>query len=437
MASLIHPSSSESTTSQLDLFSVPPSQTSLDDGIFTEYHPVSVLTSTGPVEFSISAENSNYIDLENSFLYVRANVTQANGNALAADVEIAPECNFLHSLWSQVDVFLNGTLVTPSNTNYPYRSYIENLLSFGTEAKTSQLSSVLWHRSTSGHFDTRGANNVGYTKRKTLAAQSKEIDMIGRLHLDLCFQNRYLLSGVEVRLRLIRSKDTFCLHGNQDLGESKVCLKEVCLYVHKVKPNAAIQLAHAKALQNSSAKYPLRRVEIKSFTIPSGNRSINKENLFLGQLPTRIVIGLVDNDAYNGVIEKSPFNFKHHNINFMCLYKDGVQIPSKPLTPNFPNDRFIRSYMRLFTQTNQFYMDTGNGISRYQYKNGCALFVFDLTPQIDSSECGFELIKHGNIRVEIHFAGATTRTLSCIVFAEHDNLLEIDNNRSVGFDYTA
>ena len=74
MASSIHPSFAQSTTSQLDLFSVPPSQTSLDDGSFTKYHPVSVLTSTGPIEFTISAENSNFIDLANTFLYVRVSV---------------------------------------------------------------------------------------------------------------------------------------------------------------------------------------------------------------------------------------------------------------------------------------------------------------------------------------------------------------------------
>ena len=94
MATLVHPSSAESITSQLDLFSVPPSQTSLEDGSFTEYHPVSVLTSTGPIEFTISAENSNYIDLANSFLYVRASVTTSNGADLAKTAEIAPECNF-------------------------------------------------------------------------------------------------------------------------------------------------------------------------------------------------------------------------------------------------------------------------------------------------------------------------------------------------------
>ena len=74
----------------------------------------------------------------------------------------------------------------------------------------------------------------------------------------------------------------------------------------------------------------------------------------------------------------------------MTIYWDGVQIPSKPLQPDFANDRFIQSYLCLFMQTGQYYPDTENAISREQYKDACALFAFDLTPQMDSSEVGFE-----------------------------------------------
>ena len=143
---------------------------------FTEYHPVSVLTSTGPIEFTISAENSNYIDLANtrSFLYVRASVTTSNGADLAKTAEIAPECNFLHTLWSQVDVYLNSSLVTQSNKNYPYRAYIENLLSFGQEVKNSQLSALLWHRHTSGHFDSCAAAKRATPSTKLLLQEAKK-----------------------------------------------------------------------------------------------------------------------------------------------------------------------------------------------------------------------------------------------------------------------
>ena len=145
MASLIHTSSAESVTSQLDLFSIPASQTSLEDGVFTEYRPISVLTSEGPIEFCIASETSSYIDFANTFLCVKTSLTTDFGANLADGEEITPECNFLHTLWSQYDLFLNGTLITQSNNNYFYRAYIDSLLSFGREAKDSQLPSVLWY----------------------------------------------------------------------------------------------------------------------------------------------------------------------------------------------------------------------------------------------------------------------------------------------------
>ena len=211
MASLVHTASAETTSSQLDLFAIPPTQTSLEGGSYTEYQPVSILSSAGPIEFVVSGESSSYIDLANSLLYVRASIVKADGTDLDGDSEIAPECNFIHSLWSQIDLYLNGTLITPSNNNYGYRCCLENLLSFGASAKKTQLTSLLWYRNQSGHFDSPNANNPGYVKRKAFAAGSNQFDMIGRIHTDLAFQNRYLLNGVELRFRLIRASDSFCL----------------------------------------------------------------------------------------------------------------------------------------------------------------------------------------------------------------------------------
>ena len=122
-------------------------------------------------------------------------------------------------------------------------------------------------------------------------------------------------------------------------------MKKVSLFVRKIKPNPSVQLAHIKALQHGTAKYPLRRVQLKTFTVSRGNMTITKENLFLGQQPTRILLAAIKNEAFHGIITKSPFNFKHSDINFVAIYRDGVEIPAKPLQPDFEN-KFIRSYMR-------------------------------------------------------------------------------------------
>ena len=78
--------------------------------------------------------------------------------------------------------------------------------------------------------------------------------MIGKLHLDLCLRNHYLLSGVEVKLQLNRSKDAFCL---METGDYMVEITSASLYCQKPVPSYAMHLSHAWALQNSSAKYPI------------------------------------------------------------------------------------------------------------------------------------------------------------------------------------
>jgi len=119
----------------------------------------------------------------------------------------------------------------------------------------------------------------------------------------------------------------------------------------------------------------------------------------------------------------------------VAVYCDGVQIHSKPLQPNFENDRFIRSYFGLYSHISQYCRDSGNGISPINTKMDVHYWLS--TSQLDSSYASFELIKHGNICLELHFAAAIPHTLTVIVFSEHDNLLEIDRDRNVAFNYTA
>ena len=105
----VHENSCECTKSELDLFSVPP--TSMEQGSWIEYHPLTTVTDGSPIEFDIGASGEDYIDFANTMLYVRVKVTAADGANLADDAPVGPENLFLHSLFSQVDISLNGTLI--------------------------------------------------------------------------------------------------------------------------------------------------------------------------------------------------------------------------------------------------------------------------------------------------------------------------------------
>ena len=141
----IHEGWCECTQIELDLFSVPPTQTSIESGTFVEFRPISTLTDGAPIEFDVTSSEHDYIDFANSYLHVKAKIVRAIGADLEAGDTVAPVNNLLDSLFSQVDVSLNGTLITNSSNTYPYRAFVENLLSHGPAAKSSQLTCELFY----------------------------------------------------------------------------------------------------------------------------------------------------------------------------------------------------------------------------------------------------------------------------------------------------
>jgi len=98
----VHEQSCECTKSELDLFSVPPTQTSMESGNWIEYHPLTSVADRSPIDFEISGSGEDYIDFGNSMLYVQAKIVQPNGTDLGAAANTAPVNLFLHSLFSQV-----------------------------------------------------------------------------------------------------------------------------------------------------------------------------------------------------------------------------------------------------------------------------------------------------------------------------------------------
>ena len=320
------------------------------------------------------------MDLANTMLHVQVKVTRANG--IDAGEPVGPVNNWLHSLFSNVDLSLNGTLVTSSSFNsYPYRSYIEALLSYGVDAKSTQLTNQLWYKDKASRMHATElaagpAPNPGFVTRRDYIADSRVVDMIGRLHVDMFLQDKFLINGVDVKLRLVRSKPSFALiaAGNT---EYMITIVNASLFVKKATITPAVHKAHIMALERTTVKYPLRPVECKVYSIPTGALSHTHENLFLGSLPKRLVLCCIDNDAYNGTYATNPFHAKNNAISFVSVYVDGRQIPAKPFQPNFAEGLFARSYASMFTSTGKIWQDEGNGLTRDEYRDGYTFFCFD------------------------------------------------------------
>ena len=437
--SLLDGNSAECLKSEVDFFSVPPTQTCVEKGQWVECQPVSLMPDHGPIEFRVPGSDDLYLDLSQTVLKVTAKIVKKDGTALVAADAVSPTNLTLHSLFSQVDVSLNQRLVSASSPTYAYRAYLETLLNYGKGAKNGQLQAALYYKDTAGHFDdaTILGANAGLKARRLFTERSQSVDMEGRLHVDLLHQEKYLLNRVDLTVRMTRAPNAFSLMVGDDEENYKWVIEEAVLKLRKVHLSDALRLAQEERLMRENAKIPINRVLCNVYSIPAGIQTYTKDNLFQGQLPKRLVVTMVDNDAFNGAFKKNPFKFKHNQLSGICLYVDNEAAPAEPMRLNFDcasGNRYVSAYMSLFHGGNTFCVDTDNDISRNDFGNGYTMFAFDLTPDLSNSN-HLSLLKNANLKLQLNFATPLGQTTILLVYAEFDNLIEITKDHAVLYDY--
>lgn len=436
--SLIESTSTPSTKSELDLFIVPPTQVAMKRGFWEEINPMNPVTNEGPYEFRIPPD-PNFMQLSKHFIYMqlsilpRAEPLKADGTAPPTPA-IAPINLIGKTFFRQVKLYLNGKQVYDSGDKYAYRAFLETELNYGSEAKNSHLQSALYFKDTPEKYDSD--ENEGFKIRTEYFKDKNIVEVLAPLHLDLFMQDKLLLNFTELKLELNRNSDNFLLQSPSGANNPQLVVHQMKFFIRKVEILDSIGLALEKTLMNFTAKYPVRRITMMNLHISSTSQSTPLNTLFTGQLPRRLIIGCVDADSYRGDVKKSPFNFKSYSINDVKVICAGQTFPSQPLRLDFKNKKYLRAYNQLFEALDIARDNRGNGITREGYKSGQCLFAFDLTPDEDDNG-HWDLIKEGATSIEITFGEKIPDSgIEVIVYAEFDNLVMIDKNRNVMYDYS-
>lgn len=433
--SLIHPNSCPSTKSELDIFSIPPTQVAIESGRDIRYYPInSISSSPSPnIQFDVPADANTYVDINESDLYLEVNIEAWKG-AVGTAVDPATdgivyscENNIFGSIIAHTDLLVSDKLVTSSSQNQPYVSYIENLLGISREAKKTVLRTVGWLDEEAGRdLDTPSDKRYEMTPNGTTFA------LRGRLNLPLTNQQRQLISGVRLRFSFQVARQEFFLLVKTGFGVTVTVKKAVLTLRHTTLfPN--IQIAHETALKTTPAKYPNKRANALSFTLPAGASSYTIDSIISGLLPTRIICGFVHNDAFVGSYSKSAFNFVHYDIADIALIARGTEVAR--YSPDFNNDLVLNQYYSMFRELRQL-EDPIATISFAQFKKGFTLFVFNLNPDLDDG-CSnhISLLARGPCRLETRFRTKLPNAITAILYCQFDSLIQIDAERNCITDF--
>lgn len=411
----------------------------MERGDYEVFRPLAnIQEEEGPIEFNAPGTADLYTDLGRTKLLLRVKLTTTDNKALANDAPIAPTNNFLHSLFSQVDFKINETLVSPSTNTYAYKSYLETLLSHGAESKDTWLNTELFYKDT-GDFEIVDVASddcsLGFKERASVAASSRVFEMYGRPHLDMLHTDRYLLNGVGMNFKFIRSPKAFHIMGDSANVRVKILAAE--LHVRRVKINPTISLQHTQTMNGGvTAKYPIRRGVVLSFTIPQGNQSFIKESLTQGQQPRRAFGGIVNNSAFNGTGLQNPFNFLPHGLDYLVMNTGGQSFPSQPLRPDFAAGNYVQAFHSLYQAAGLDCTGRGMDVDYADFARGYAIYGFDFTADM-SEGAHVDPVKYGNLCVEGHFSAPLTRPVNFVLYLEFDNVVQIDRARNVITDFAS
>jgi len=405
--------------SELLLFDSATPQVVIENGYFVDVPPIhSIADSATTITFFIHGSEQDYLDLNDTFIYVKYKVVTATKAALPADSPLIPVNHTLNALFSDITLQLNDTIIEGGSQLYPYKATIENIFGFNEDTKRIQLSCA--------GYDSDASN------RKLWIKQSKVNELVGALRLDFFNQPRYLLPNVDIRLSLTKSKPKFALCGGGSTNPNLI-IEEAKLYVRRVRVNDSVMQAHEQSLDIHNAIYPYTRGQVLSYSIPIGSLSHFRENLFNSSLlPKFVVVGFVKSSAFNGDnLSEEPFHFKHFGVSTVALYRDGLALPYRDsYSPDFENDLYKADYLKsILHNTQHLNSNLNNGIELEDFALNHSLFTFNLSPDFDMTQC--QMAQDGNLRLEVKFSKALSQAINVIVYGTFDTQIEISKDRRV------
>ena len=424
--------SEEIFQARLDLFKPLPVDTSVFKSEYVTYRPVSQITKGSPITFTIPPTSSAYKDLKRTLLHVKCRILK-DGKPVTAENKVALANLSLHSIFRQVDVSFQQNVITTSvGLNYGYKSILDSILYYTEEPKESHMGSAMYFRD-----DAEGINdpnpdlgkNLGLAQRWEYTKNGQVVDMEGSMFVDIFQQNKLLVNGVQVDVKLFPSMDKFALISGEEDAIYTVEIVESALKVCQVTVNPALILAHAQLFKTQKAVYNYSRSEIRTFNIAPGSQVFSTDDIFSGKIPSRLIVGIVDAEGYSGSYKKNPYAFEHHDCNFMGFYVDGHATPHEEFSMDYKNNLYITPYLSLFTGIDRHNNVFGNEISREEYKSGYCLYIFNVDGRKDQEFV--KLTKRGHTRLSIRLATPSARTLTVVVYAQHPAVLEVDESRNI------
>jgi hypothetical protein len=415
---------------ELDIFAHTRFQNAILGNQVTAIKPINAITQPLSVlEFFSSGSNDFYRDLSHVYLRLMVCFKAEDGGNMILDNGCGVVNNLLFSMFQTLEVYLNEKLITRVD-HFGYKSYLETLLNYSSDAAKTQLTSSLFFLDTPSHITRATDENLGFKARKDSLAAGKMVELYGRLKCDIFNQSLLLPQGLDLRIKLTFAPERFYMWFPNAVSSAVLHVIDSTLYVKHVMINPGVLIAHAKTLAQTNAVYPLKRVEMKTFTVAAGSRSISLNSICSGKLPTFMCFTMTNNSDFIGNSLTNSLALIHKSIQNLSIYANNLELRFGPMDFHTENKNFAYAYHSLFNASGVDSKNVGNLITPELYSHGAWMICTDFTPDGSGNVTHSSIPNAGVVRLEATFAEDLDQAVTCICLLEFDGLLEITKERN-------
>ena len=460
-----HASSARTMSPALQVFAVPKTNTSMLGVRFTQIRPVT--TGINPMEFLIPATDA-FLDLNRSFFEMELRLKNTGGN-LDKDDTVYPVTNIAHSIIKQLSVHVNSVLLEPQTDHYHYKAFFQTLLNNNRQDGETILAPQGWYNDfdipatvtanqlteTHNDFKNLAATQQGAVKAmKNLLYKFRD----GKFHTlfftpmsPLFHTGKLLIPQQEVSIKMyFNDPSVYGVGPGTALASLTTDDIKMTLNLCQITVSPQLYRTITASRGKSPAMYPLVASKIRTFSIPNGVKDFDQDQLFTNRVPTRVIVGLLHNDAFNGAKTRSPFCFQKFGLTVIRMTINGEEYPYKNALELVHNDgsKDFHGYRRLLENTSAYQKGEPNMLLPDMWGDiavktnhdssalvtpagNVTLFAFNFTPDGLPDASSFHPPQSGNVRLQFRLNASPGHAVTVLIYAEFENVMEINDNNGV------
>ena len=395
------------------------------------------------IEFDFQADRNCYVDLRQSFLALKLKFFKARGYDTYESKEkkkahkdesvvftetgddddqqeevarVTYVNNIMHSIFSNVEVYINNLHIYNSNGLYAHRSYISN----NFKAAISEYKGVLHCEGYDYEKDLEDVNNPlldpFFTRRMKLLSRPDGFMLYGKLGIDFFSTSELLYPNMKIRLRLIRAGPDFYMisdNPNVSLG-----IVDCSLYTRRIALKDDYHKKRIDILAYAPVEYNFLETLAKTFIIPARQNQFIQENIFNNAPIRRVAIAMNTNSAFIGSFTEKPFWYQQFDLRQIRILRGGQPIVDFDTADNC---RLYATNMKAMNFQDDF---PSKPIDHFKDHY---VLVFDLTSMQDATEnIHYPELVGEPLRLELNFTNPLENVTELIVLGERMSSVAVD-----------